>query len=111
MVYLRELQDDVSVDVEIYYLLWKAQAHVRIPTTVIYRYGKVESWFFNAMKSGLPCVMRKRLFTLHQSGIVERIEEALGGHTRQPHEVVAVWTAVPRSHLACLALDMQCLDT
>lgn len=70
------LQDEVPVVVDIFESLWRAQAHIHIPETIVYRYGKLESWYFNAIgsRSGeAPLVKRKRNFTIWRGDVVERI--------------------------------------
>eukprot|EP00966_Prymnesium_polylepis_P145891 3370339-Prymnesium_polylepis.1 len=92
---MNTLNDEVPVNVDIYQHLWKAQAHINVPDTIVYRYGRIDSWFFNGKASGKgPApVMRKRQFSIRHAGIMERIETAMGSDAAGPNEVIAVWMA------------------
>jgi hypothetical protein len=86
------MADEVPVDVDIFYRMWKSQARVRIPQTIVYRFGKIDSWFFNATheKGETPLVLQKRPFTIRQTGIAERIIQAMAGNAK-PNDLVAIW--------------------
>jgi hypothetical protein len=64
---------------------------------VIYRYGRIDSWFFNGRRSkkgGIaPLVLRKRQFSVRHAGVMERIETAMGADKAATNDVVAVWIA------------------
>ncbi|KAL1503079.1 hypothetical protein AB1Y20_011144 [Prymnesium parvum] len=97
---MNTLQDEAPLILDVFELLWRAHALVRIPDSVVYRFGRVESWYFSAARGvrshRAPAIMRKRKFQLRQAGLRERIEEAMGAAQAQEDDVLAVWmTAAP----------------
>ena len=43
---VKALPTDVPLDVDVYELLWRARVRIHLPETLVYKYGRLESWFF-----------------------------------------------------------------
>jgi hypothetical protein len=94
---LDALDADVPVEVDVFELLWQARARVHIPDTIVYKFGKLESWFFTASSSKhpkLPVIKRKNNYTVRGHGDVnETIRKAFCAHTTTEQDLVATWVS------------------
>lgn len=94
------LDDSVGVDIEVFETLWKARARVAIAETIVYKYGKLESWFFNSatkrkgssdLRAELPQIRKKRDYTVRRGDVNQTIMEAFTSHCSTDSEIVATW--------------------
>ena len=110
------LDDDVPLDVEIFEKLWRAHACVHIPDTIVWKFGKLEGWFFNrqggSARHGLqpaPRVKRKRDSTVHRSDMLTKVAAAMMAGSSHGHEIVATWVSAepgdPTSRVLHLTRD------
>ena len=108
---LSALEDEVPLQVMLFELLWKCRARVHIPDTLTYKYGKLESWYFNSKDSKtsprlgpLPLVKRKRDSKIKSSDVTDRILEAFCTG-KQEQDIVALWVnAEPKENCKLLYL-------
>jgi hypothetical protein len=108
---LDALEDEVPLQVMLFELLWKCRARVHIPDTLTYKYGKLESWYFNSKdskssprKGPLPLVKRKRDSKIKSSDVTDRIIEAFCTG-KQEQDIVALWVnAEPKENCKLLYL-------
>ena len=66
------LKCDVPLDVDVYELLWRSRVRVYMPETVVFKYGRLEHWFFsvgNHKKGHLPKIKRKRDITVRRGDV------------------------------------------
>ena len=88
------LQDDVPIIVDAFEELWRAHVPVPLPDTIVWKYGRIESWFFTQMTAdGAPTVRRKRPATIRAQNILSKVAKAMRAHRRAgaPGDVVARW--------------------
>ena len=93
--------DGVPYECEFFELLWKAHARVHITDTIVYKYGKMESWFFNKrrkstnldMRAEPPKVCKKRDYTVRRGDLNQTIMEAFTSHCVNDSELVATWVS------------------
>lgn len=93
--------DHVPYDAEFFELLWKVHARVHITDTIVYKYGKMESWFFNKRRKSVnldvraepPKVCKKRDYTVRRGDLNQTIMEAFTSHCVNDSELVATWVS------------------
>lgn len=87
------LEDEVQLEVTLFELLWKSGARVNIPDTLTYKYGKLESWYFNAKsakRNEVPLVKRRRDNKVKSGDVIGRLVEAFCAG-KDDDDVVGVW--------------------
>ena len=58
------------------------------------KFGKLDSWFFNASHSGSPpLIKRKRDFTVHRGDLITRICKMFCAHAANESDLVATWVS------------------
>ena len=89
------LDDYVPIDVDAFELLWRAHACVHIAETVVYKFGKLESWFFNAKTNGpeAPAIRKKRDYTVRRGDVNQTIMEAFCANCSSGNDLVATWVS------------------
>eukprot|EP00962_Isochrysis_galbana_P033974 scaffold11434_cov127-Isochrysis_galbana.AAC.12 len=84
---------DEPIVLGIYEELWRANARVRIPDTVLWKQGQISAWFFTSSSSGNgdgPELKRKKSTTLRRHDVTAKIVEAFTkGFAGGEHEAVA----------------------
>ena len=107
------LKCDVPLDVDVYELLWRSRVRVYMPETVVFKYGRLEHWFFsvgNHKKGHLPKIKRKRDITVRRGDVFANIVESFcAGASDQ--DLVATWISGEAGepcnvlHLTCRSLQ------
>ena len=108
------LEDEAPIVVEIYEQLWQAHARIFLPDTVVYKYGRLESWFFcsESRDGGPPILKRKSHVTVTQQGVFDKVIDRLTQGADSPGSIVAVWVGGPPGekcnvmHLTAATLPM-----
>lgn len=83
---------DEPIVLGVYEELWRANARIRIPQTLLWRNGKIVGWFFTSRQREPegPKLMRKNSSTMQQPYLHAKILEAFTkGFSGAPHEAVA----------------------
>ena len=112
-------QDTVCCIVDFFESLWRAGARVHIPETIIYKFGRLDQWYFNPGRPSdsddgphpNPRVKRKRPFTLHRQDVHEYILNRFTSPDMGEGEVVATYTAgEPGSSCSVIYLTRATLE-
>lgn len=94
---LDALDDVVPLEIKIYELLWRARVRIHLPETLVYKFGRLESWFFSvpahSKPNDPPLLKRKRDYTVRRGDTKETILHAFCAHCRSEHEIVATWVS------------------
>ena len=69
----RSLYDEQPVVVELFELLWKSGARVPIPDTLVYKFGRLDAWFF-VSKSGQ--LKQKKNQTVVSQNVFDKVRAA-----------------------------------
>jgi len=82
---------DEPIVLGVYEELWRANARVRIPDTVVWKLGKISAWFFTSKADGKdgPKLMRKASTTLRQDINTKVFEAFTKGFTGGAHDACA----------------------
>ena len=105
------LQDEVPILIDIYEELWRSNAPVHLPDTVVWRHSRVESWFFTSRETQHPVIKKKRVHTMHNPEIMQHVLHCFGKplHLRDgsnPSEIVARWIGGPTDGSPCNILHL-----
>ena len=84
----RSLYDEQPVVVELFELLWKCGARVPIPDTLVYKFGRLDAWFF-VSKSGQ--LKQKKNQTVVSQNIFDKVRAAFCDGLRHANDIAAVW--------------------
>ena len=84
----RSLYDEQPVVVELFELLWKSGARVPIPDTFVYKFGRLEAWFF-VSKSGQ--LKQKKNQTVVSQNVFDKVRAAFCDGLRHANDIAAVW--------------------
>lgn len=91
---LDALECDVPVETDVLELLWRARCRINIPETIVYKFGKLESWFFcSNNKKGEPQIRRKRDYTVRRGDVSETITKAFTSQCTSDQDLVATWVS------------------
>ena len=84
----RSLYDEQPVVVELFELLWKSGARVPIPDTLVYKFGRLDAWFF-VSKSGQ--LKQKKNQTVVSQNVFDKVRAAFCDGLRHANDIAAVW--------------------
>ena len=104
---------DVPIEIDVYELFWRARVRLHLPETIVYKFGRLEHWFFcSATKSGEPPkIKRKRDYTVRRGDVVEKILDAFCAHATHDEQLVATWVSgMPGENCRVLHLTRRTLS-
>jgi hypothetical protein len=108
------LDDEAPISVEVYEELWRSKARVFLPDTIVYKYGRLDSWFFasESKDGGPPVIKKKSRSTMTNSGVLDMVIERLCYRAEGARAVVAVWVGGhdPGENCQVLHLSAQTLE-
>ena len=89
------LDCDVPIEVDAYEVLWRARVRVHLPETIVFKYGRLDSWFFcmRERHGGAPKIKRKRDYTVRRGDVVQNILDSFCAQAESEHDIVATWIA------------------
>ena len=91
---MESLDLDVPIEVDVYELLWRSRVRTYLPESIVFKFGRLDSWFFTACeKGGQPRIKRKRDYTVRRGDVVENIVSSFCAHAVGDHDIVATWIA------------------
>ena len=85
----RSLYDEQPVVVELFELLWKSGARVPIPDTLVYKFGRLDAWFF-VSKSG-QLKQKKNQTVVEPERLRQGARAPSATALRHANDIAAVW--------------------
>lgn len=92
------MECDVPLEVDVYELLWRARVKCWIPETVVFKYGRLDSWFFCTSERHQPKIKRKRDYTVRRGDVVRNILDGFCAHAESDQDLVATWLSGEPGH-------------
>ena len=89
---IEALDCDCPIEVDTYELLWRSRVRVYLPETIVFKFGRLDSWFFTtASRGGEPRIKRKRDYTVRRGDVVSNIIDSFCAHAAGDNDIVATW--------------------
>lgn len=91
------MQGDVAIEIDAYELLWRSRVRVHLPETIVFKFGRLDAWFFASFdrKGQPPRIKRKRDYTVRRGDVVDKIIDSFCAHATSEQDLVATWVSGP----------------
>eukprot|EP00965_Chrysotila_dentata_P253784 6211429-Pleurochrysis_carterae.AAC.1 len=78
-----DLTDELPVLVSLYEELWRTHAEISIPDSLVWKYGRLDHWYFTSTEQGSPRLKRKLSSTVNKGdGMFSNVVHAFTKHLR-----------------------------
>ena len=84
-----QLRDAEKLRLDLFEDLWRAKARIRLPDTILIKFGRVQAWYFSSRKNPSPQILKKRSSTL-RNDTKQKLFDAFA-KKKTPRDLVARW--------------------